>query len=341
MSLPGPNTTIEETKSMPCIELASPILAESDHSLTSYKSFNTIHEREINKPTERRLNVKALVEKHKRFQEKLLGVKVNNLNYKMTSVTTNACENECASYNSCKNMEGDTKQADNVDNFAKNNVFEVFGAQILYNQKPLKVQKLVLQSHDIDYKTETHELDEILKTMDRDFWQNIASVVNINNIYYQCLTQIIQDTQKFKNLEDVLVHVNSVLKTVGDGSEQMGLELITSYKKCLKKFGIVFDSKLSDKLKETSLSSNDCKLNALKTELAENKKRAKIADNTIIQLRKEKRDLLNILTSYDAENIHGVSLEKRLEAEQQKNSELRELIATIFNEKNPFIILPN
>jgi len=120
----------------------------------------------------------------------------------------------------------------------------------------------------------------------------------------------------------------------GDESELIRSELITLSKQYLEKFGIVLDSKLNEKLNRVhSSTNNDSAINALRTELAENKMRTKIAENSIAQLQKEKKDLLNILISYDSENIHKVSLEKRLEAQKQINDELRDLISTIFKKK--------
>lgn len=218
----------------------------------------------------------------------------------------------------------------------KNHVFEVLNADILVNnQKPLEIRKHVLRSENIDFKTGTLELDAIFTTMGKRFWQNIVSLVSINNAYYQCLTQIM-DNRKFKKLEDVKVHVNSVLKTAGNDCELIGSELLASSKEYMEKIGIVLDSKLNEKLKRPPPSNHSSKLNALSMELAENKRRTKIAENSIAQLQKEKKDLLNILKSYDSENIHKISLEKRLEAEQQKNNELRDLINTIFKKKMPF-----
>lgn len=119
MSQHGSYITIEGTRSMPSIEMASPILVASDHSLTSYKDCNTVHERETNKPTaKRRSKVRALIEKHFSFQEKVINAKVNNFNIKKKSFS-NACENLCISYNDCIKMEGDTKKLDNVNNFVR------------------------------------------------------------------------------------------------------------------------------------------------------------------------------------------------------------------------------
>jgi len=220
----------------------------------------------------------------------------------------------------------------------KNHLFEVLNADILVNnQKPLEVEKHVLRSENIDFKTGTPELDAILTTMGKRFWQNIVSVVSINNAYYQCLTQIM-DNRKFKNLEDVKVHVNSVLKIAGDDCELIGSELLASSKEYMEKIGIILNSKLNEKSKKPPPSNHSSKMSALSMELAENKRRMKIAENSIAQLQKEKKDLLNILTSYDSENIHKITLEKRLEAEQQKNNELRNLISTTFKKKMPFSI---
>lgn len=220
----------------------------------------------------------------------------------------------------------------------KNQVFEVFNANIILdNPKPLDVEKYVLKSDEIDFKTGTPELDKMLTTMGKRFWQNIVSVVSINNAYYQCLMQIM-DTRKFKNFEDVIVHVNSTLKIAGDDFEQIRSELVASSKECMEKFGIVLDSKLNEKSKKTLPSNHNSKMSALKMQIAENKRRTKVAENSIAQLQKEKKDLLNILNSYDSEDIHKVTLEKRLEAEQLKNNELRDLISTIFKKKMPFNI---
>jgi len=222
----------------------------------------------------------------------------------------------------------------------KNHVFEVFNANvILNNPKPLDVEKYVLKSDEIDFKTGTPELDKILIAMGQRFWQNIVSVVSVNDAYYQCLTQIM-DTRKFKHFEDVIVHVNSTLKIAGDDFELIRSELVASSKEYMEKFGIVLNSKLNEKSKKILPSNHNSKMNALRMELAENKRRTKIAENSIARLQKEKKDLLNILTSYDSENVHKVSLEKRLEAEKQKNNELRDLISTNFKKKILFNITP-
>jgi len=120
----------------------------------------------------------------------------------------------------------------------------------------------------------------------------------------------------------------------GDGSKLIGSELIASSEQYLEKFDIILDDKLNETLKRAySSTDDDITMRALRLELAENKKRRKIAENSIAQLQKEKKDLLNILTSYDSENIHKVSLEKRFEAERQKNNELRELISRYYIQK--------
>lgn len=111
--------------------------------------------------------------------------------------------------------------------------------------------------------------------MVRRFWQNVVSVVSINNAYYQCLKQLI-DKQKCKTLEDVIVHVDSMLKIAGDDSELIGLELVASSKQYFEKFGIVLDSKLNEALKKSSFLTYDSKMSALRMELAENKRRTKI-----------------------------------------------------------------
>jgi len=122
MSKPGPNNTFDGTKSMPCIELAPPILDESsDHSFASYKSFNTLHEWEIQDHTEIRPNVKALIDKHRSFQENLLiNVKVNDSNYSDQKSFTNDCERLSDIVdNDCIQMKGDTKQVENVEDVVR------------------------------------------------------------------------------------------------------------------------------------------------------------------------------------------------------------------------------
>ncbi|XP_022166696.1 uncharacterized protein LOC111031172 [Myzus persicae] len=338
MSKLEPNA-IDKTKSLPRIELTSPILAASDNnSLRSYNSCKVVHGQEmLQKPTERQSNVKALIDKHRLFQDKLLNAKVNDFNTKKKSFA-NACESFCASYNDCKKMEGDSGQVENVENFVKNHVFEVSNPNILLDDhKPLEVEKHVLRSENIDFKTGTKELDGILTTMCKRFWQNLVSVFSINNAYYQCLTQIL-DKRKFKNLEDVKVHVNSVLKIAGDDCEVIRSELLASSKESMEKLGTVLNSKLNEKLKKPPPSNHGSKMAALRIELTETKRRTKIAENNIAQLQKEKKDLLNILSSYDSENVNKVSLEKRLEAVRQNNNELRDLISTIFEKKMPMYI---
>ncbi|CAH1732021.1 unnamed protein product [Aphis gossypii] len=320
MSEPGPNITIEGTKSMPCIELSSPILDESDHSFASYKSFNTVHERE---PIEIRTNVKALIDKHRSFQENLLNAKGYDFKTKQKPFI-NARKNVCTS-NDCIKMQGDTKQVENVENIVKNHVFEVFTAHVVDNPNSQQIEKhAMFKSENIDFKTGLTER----------FWQNIVSMLSINNAYYQCLKQL-TDKQKCKTLEDVILQVNSTLKIAGDDFEQIESEIVASAKQYLEKFGITLGSKLNESLKKTSLLNYNSKMNALRMELAESKRCAQIAENSIAQLQKEKKDLMNILTSIDSENIHKISLEKRLEAEQQHNNELRDLISNIFEKKMP------
>lgn len=114
-----PNAAIIRTKSLPRIELTSPILVASDQdSQGSYKSCN-VHEQEIQrKPSVRRPTVKALIDKHRSFQDKLLNAKVNDFNTKK-KLFVNACQNLCASYNDCIQMDGDSKQVENVENFVR------------------------------------------------------------------------------------------------------------------------------------------------------------------------------------------------------------------------------
>lgn len=113
---------IEYTKSTPCIETPSPILSQienvSDHSLSSYKSCTTVEDQEIDKPIEPRSSVKALIDKHRLFQEKLFNAKITKFNINKKTFTT-ACENLRNSNNDRIHMEGDHKQLNNVNNFVR------------------------------------------------------------------------------------------------------------------------------------------------------------------------------------------------------------------------------
>jgi len=124
MSEPGPNSTIDGTKSMPCIELAPPILDESsNHSFASYKSFNTLHEWDIQDHTEIRPNVKALIDKHRSFQENLLiNIKVNDSSDQKVrdqKSFANDCRSLSVPDNDCIQMKGDTKQVENVEDVVR------------------------------------------------------------------------------------------------------------------------------------------------------------------------------------------------------------------------------
>lgn len=117
------NQSVENAKSLPTmIELSSLILGtSSDHSLSSYKSCMDAEAViavpvEIEKPSaENRPSVKVLIDKHRSFQEKLINAGLANL--KKKSFVTD-CENSNISYDDfCRNMEGDTKRIDKVENF--------------------------------------------------------------------------------------------------------------------------------------------------------------------------------------------------------------------------------
>lgn len=218
-------------------------------------------------------------------------------------------------------------------------MYEVFAptTHIEKTFKPQGLDQKVTQTVNFDIKTNVVELDDMVNDMGRRFWEKVVSVVNINHCYYQCLTQIM-DTQKFEHLDDVMNHVALVLNS-GKETELIGLELVASCKEHLEKFGIILDSKLkfTQEFKKNTLLYSKIKLDKLTDELAEKKRSMKIAENKIVVLQKEKKDLLNILESYDSENIHKVSLEKRLKAEQDNNKKLREMISSIFNKKIPYL----
>lgn len=194
----------------------------------------------------------------------------------------------------------------------------------------------MLNKKNFDIKTGTPELDETVNDMGKYLWQNIISLVNINRDYYRCLMQIMK-TNKFKNINDVKVSADLVLKQ-GKMAESIGSHLIAVCQTNLNKIGQVVDNKnkLSVELMKDPLLIYHSKLDTLQTEVTENKKSLKNAEIKIALLEREKRDLLNILNSYDTEDVHKVSLEKRLQAEQQNNDQLRDMINLVFQKKVPF-----
>jgi len=211
-------------------------------------------------------------------------------------------------------------------------VHEVYASnsQVEKLPEPLKVDQKVLK---IDLQTSVSEVDTMVNDLGRRFRDSVISVVDVNNVYYQCLAQVM-DTQKFQSIEDVKAHVALALKNEVK-SDLIGSELTASCKEHLKKFHIVLDSKLRDELTRNTHSNAKSKLDALKDELAGNKRNMKIFEDRIKILRKKKKDLLNILQSYNTENVNRVSLEKLLKAEQETNSKLREMISVVFRKKVP------
>lgn len=215
----------------------------------------------------------------------------------------------------------------------KNHVLETYETttkDVLKNPSP-QIDSKFLSSIDFDFKTGTPELDKTVTDIGKRFWQNVMLAVKTNQMYYQCLAQIV-DTKLFNNLKDVIAHVTLTLEK-GEESEHIGPDLIAICKEHLEKFGIVLDNKLNNKLTESPLLTYQKKLNLLENELLENKRSMKIAENQITLLKKEKKDLMNIISSYDTVDIHKTSLEKRLKAEQKKNDELQGIVASVFNRK--------
>lgn len=117
------NHSVKSAKSTPCIEsppLLDHAINDSDHSLLSYKSCNAVEDRKTDKSISEnnRPSVKALINKHKLFQEKLFNAKVTKFNLNKKTFTT-ACENLYDSSNDRIHMEGDSKRKDDVDNFVR------------------------------------------------------------------------------------------------------------------------------------------------------------------------------------------------------------------------------
>lgn len=95
----------------------------TDASIQSINSLNlSTIERETDKPTEKRLSVKSLVDKYGLIEQKLHSARTSNFNIKKKSFTA-ACERLCSSYKDCMNMEeGDKQQVENVETFVRHNV---------------------------------------------------------------------------------------------------------------------------------------------------------------------------------------------------------------------------
>ncbi|VVC25799.1 Hypothetical protein CINCED_3A024559 [Cinara cedri] len=335
------NQSMEIARSVPCMNVTSRILDKPDNSMGFFKSCVTDPEREFEKLTEKsRPSVKSLIDKHRLFQNKLMDAKVADFNVKKKSFAI-ACENLNTSYDCCRNMEGDTQRVDKVENFVKNHMFGIFNAKINEwndTKKSARVQDHKLVQENFDFKTGMPELDETVNDMGKQLLQIIMSLVNINRYYHRCLTDIL-DTKKFNNLNSVKNHVGSVLKQ-GNKAESTGSELITFCQTNLEKIGHVLDSKY-----KLPIESNNRKciiyhsrLSVLQNELTEVKKSWKNTEHKIALLEREKRDLLNIKNSYDNENVHKVSLEKRIQAEQKRNVKLRAMMSKIFEQKMPSYI---
>lgn len=215
----------------------------------------------------------------------------------------------------------------------KNHVYEVFNTTT--NHVP-KLDQNISETVKFDFKTGISELDKILNDLGNNFWEQIIFMMKANREYYECLTQII-DTRKFQNLKDVRLYVLSELKN-RDRLGYVETDLTPAFKDHLEKFTKILNTELNEELPKLKFLSYRTKINALRNELEEIKRKTKIAEFNIKLLQKEKKDLMNILESYNTENSHKVPLEKRLKSEQEKHVELQEMVTTIFKNKMPFCI---
>lgn len=212
-------------------------------------------------------------------------------------------------------------------------MYEVLNTTI--HDVPLQNQN-ISETVNFDFKTGISELDKILNDMGDKFWELIVVMIKENRHYYECLTQIL-DTRKFQNLSDVRLYISSGLKK----SDQMGFiktELTPSFKKHLEKFTKMLDTELNEELPKLKFLSYRTKINVLRNELEEIKRKMKYAGINIKLLQKEKKDLMNILESYNTENVYKVPVAKRLKSEQEKHVELQAMVSTIFKNKMPFCI---
>lgn len=103
----------------PCVE--TPMMTDASIRSNNILNLSTI-ERETDKPTEKRLSVKSLVDRFGLIEQKLRSARTNNFDIKKKSFTA-ACERLCSSYKDCMNMEeGDIQQVENVETFVRYNV---------------------------------------------------------------------------------------------------------------------------------------------------------------------------------------------------------------------------
>jgi len=217
-------------------------------------------------------------------------------------------------------------------------VYEVYTTTTVVQAKPellIDVRALQQKTVNFDFKTGTPEMDEIVNSLGKSLWRKIVHMVDTNQIFYRCLEEI-ASTPKFQNLDDVKEYVSLALKK-SIGPEKMGLELIDSFNEHLNKIADMLGDRLNNEQSTNfPISNAQTQLAALRNELADTKKNMKLAENKVAVLQKEKKDLLNILDSYDAENVHKVSLMKRLTAEQENTRKLRAMIDSVFKQKIPF-----
>lgn len=195
-----------------------------------------------------------------------------------------------------------------------------------------QIDSQFISSVDFNFKTGMPELDKTVNNLGLRFWQNVMLAVEANRMYYQCLAQII-DTRQFKDLKEVMDANFTLTLMKGEECELIGPELVAICKEHLKTFGTILDNKINEKPAANPLLTYHEKLNVLENELAENKKSMKIAENQIVLLKKEKKDLMNIISSFENSDVNKTSLEKRLKAEQKKNDELQAIVASVFNRR--------
>lgn len=176
----------------------------------------------------------------------------------------------------------------------------------------------------IKYEDKTTVLD--LGVVDEELWRNVLEIMYTNQAYYSCLKNI-ADADKHQKLKDVTGYANSVLESVNELERDEREWIIAYAEQILNGLSI-------DREQCTRLSCDTCARNlAVQNELQESKQHVNNLKNKVAILRKEKRDLLNIIKSYESERVNKLSLEKRLQAEQMKNDELRNFISSVYEEK--------
>ncbi|VVC25819.1 Hypothetical protein CINCED_3A021988 [Cinara cedri] len=127
---------------------------------------------------------------------------------------------------------------------------------------------------------EGNDTEKSVTDMGERLSQNVMSLVNINRVYYRCLTDIL-DTKKFNNLDSVKDHVGSVLKQK-ERAKSVGSEMIAYCQINLKKIRQISDSQYKlhiESITDHPIIIYHSQLSVFQNELNASKKITKIAEH--------------------------------------------------------------